>query len=166
MPNPIADPENVTIHFDLEEFKQATPMGTTVVNVRNEPCDIYIGRGNWRGHSGRWGNPFTHVPSKYATTVCKDRNEAVARYANWLHEEIKNDRITPHDLAPLAGKKLGCWCAPELCHGHLLAVAAEAAAEHLLDLERLKDRLRGRVREVREILEELALQPNHKETKK
>jgi hypothetical protein len=65
--------------------------------------DVYIGRGSF------WGNPFVigkdgdrdDVVRKYAEMIC-DNQEMLSR----LHE--------------LRGKNLVCYCAPKLCHGHVL----------------------------------------------
>jgi hypothetical protein len=50
------------------------------------------------------------------------RWRCLADYWHWL------DDLAPHYLAgclaKLRGKQLACWCAPELCHAHVLAVLA------------------------------------------
>lgn len=78
---------------------------TIVVNCQVDASyDIYIGR------PSKWGNPFK-MDSK-AT-----RDQIVAKYEAWLLTQ-------PHLLAALPelkGKRLGCWCAPRLCHGDVLA---------------------------------------------
>ena len=80
---------------------------TKVVNIkthgRKHKDFVYIGRG------GKWGNPF--VIGKDGT-----RDEVVKKYGTWLltqHELLE-------DLINLKGKTLGCWCAPEQCHGDIL----------------------------------------------
>jgi hypothetical protein len=106
----------------------------TVVHCKCEPYDIYIGRGRdpRTGEPGRWGNPFSHRPSRVAgVTAVATREEAIARYAEWLREQIEAERITLVELAALHGRVLGCWCAPELCHGEVLERASAWAAERL-----------------------------------
>lgn len=62
-----------------------------------------------------WGNPF-ELP------VDGDRDTVIANY---------RDYYLPHKpsllgrLAELRGKVLGCWCAPEPCHGDVLASEAD-----------------------------------------
>jgi len=99
----------------------------TVVHCKREPYDIYIGRGRdpRTGEPGRWGNPFSHRPSRVAgVIVVATREEAIARYRRWLWAEIEAARVDLAELTSLHGKALGCWCAPAPCHGEVLAAAA------------------------------------------
>ena len=91
----------------------------SVVHCKREPYDTYIGRGRCprSGKPGRWGNP-------YRIGRDGDRGEVIERYRRWLWAEIEAGRIDPAELAALRGKTLGCWCAPEPCHGEVLAAAA------------------------------------------
>ena len=75
----------------------------SVVNRRREEFDVYIGRGSV------WGNPFV---------IGKDgnRQEVIAKYALWL----KNNQELLGRLPELDGKRLGCFCKPEDCHGDML----------------------------------------------
>lgn len=81
---------------------------TTVVNVRRQPCEVYVGR------PSRWGNPF-HLG------VDGTRDVVVRRYAAWIQTQV--DLLA--QLAELRGKTLGCFCAPALCHGDVLAALAD-----------------------------------------
>ena len=83
-------------------------MKTTVVNKRTHPFDVYIGRGS------KWGNPFR-------IGVHGNREEVCDRYIEWMSTQ-------PHllqALKELKGKRLGCFCAPERCHGDFLAALAD-----------------------------------------
>ena len=83
-----------------------------VVHCKRAPHDVYIGR------PSKWGNPF--VVGRDGT-----RAEVIARYERWLASQPELLAALP----VLAGKTLGCWCAPAPCHGEVLArLAAEAAA--------------------------------------
>lgn len=57
--------------------------------------------------------------------------EAIERYRLHLWAEIRAERLPLERLAALAGKTLGCWCAPGPCHGEVLAAAATWAAAQL-----------------------------------
>ncbi len=100
---------------------------TTVVHVRDiSGYDVYIGRGKCplRGIEGKWGNPFSHKPSAFNIIPCATREEAIARYQDYLLD-------TPElldSLDELRGKRLGCFCRPNdgfggrlMCHGQILA---------------------------------------------
>lgn len=83
-------------------------MKTTVVNVRNSEYDVYCGR------PSVFGNPF--VIGKDGT-----REEVVDKYREW----IKTQPEILNRLDELKGKKLGCFCAPKLCHCNVLAELAD-----------------------------------------
>lgn len=80
-------------------------MRTRVVNIKNEQCDVYIGRGS------KWGNPF-----KMKNNSLEERHRVISEYYQWILEQ----KHLLDELDELDGKKLGCYCAPELCHGDVL----------------------------------------------
>ena len=75
-----------------------------VVHCKRARYDVYIGR------PSRWGNPFQ---------IGRDgtRAQVIARYERWLEEQPELLAALPE----LAGKTLGCWCAPAPCRGEVLA---------------------------------------------
>lgn len=86
-------------------------MVTRVVHCKKEPFDIYIGR------PSKWGNPFSHLEGTLANYHVKSREEAIAKYAEWI-------KIQPHllsSLHELKDKTIACWCKPLACHGDVLA---------------------------------------------
>jgi hypothetical protein len=108
-------------------------MSGAVVHCEQAPYDTYIGRGRdpSTGESGEWGNPYSHRPSRGpGVIVVATVEEAIERYRRHLWVEIRSGRLPLDKLAALAGKTLGCWCAPAPCHGEVfLAAAAWAAAQ-------------------------------------
>lgn len=95
---------------------------TTVVNVRGGKTlfDVYIGRRVRAGkrvyEASPWANPYR---------IGRDgtREEVVAKYRAWLLDRP----VLLARLPELRDKVLGCWCAPELCHGEVLAELANAS---------------------------------------
>lgn len=87
---------------------------TTVVHCKKEKFDVYIGR------PGIWGNPYSHKNDTKAEFVVASRDEAVAKYK----EYILNNPDLLKKLHLLKGKVLGCWCKPQSCHGDILAELA------------------------------------------
>lgn len=85
-------------------------MTTTVVNLRNDPYDVYIGRGS------KWGNPFSHKPGTTARFRVSSRAEAIRRYHEWIIDQPELLAALPE----LVGKRLGCFCKPKACHGDIL----------------------------------------------
>jgi hypothetical protein len=81
------------------------------VHCKRAAHDVYIGR------PSKWGNPF--VIGRAGT-----RDDVIARYEAWLLEQPELVDALPE----LAGKTLGCWCAPRACHGDVLARLANARA--------------------------------------
>lgn len=99
---------------------------TNVVHCKKDAYDVYIGR----GRDGVWGNPYSHknVPgTKWVAT----RDEAIEAYRVWLWQAIRDGAVTLEALAQLHGKTLGCWCAPQRCHGDVLVQAAAWAVAEL-----------------------------------
>ena len=76
----------------------------SVVHWKRGKYDVYIGR------PGPWGNPFEIGKDG-------DRKEVVEKYAEWL---LAQPELVEKAKEELKGKVLGCWCAPNLCHGNIL----------------------------------------------
>lgn len=76
----------------------------TVVHYLKNDYDVYIGR------PSKWGNPF--IIGKDGT-----REEVIQKYKEWI--ETQPDLM--YDLKELKGKRLGCHCKPESCHGDVIA---------------------------------------------
>lgn len=91
-------------------------MSGRVVHCKKEPFDVYIGRGS------KWGNPFTHLPSRHPQVIeqVASREEAIRRFEKWV---VTRPELMA-SLHELHGKTLGCWCDPRPCHGHVLASLA------------------------------------------
>ncbi|ASV43378.1 hypothetical protein [Vibrio phage JSF12] len=87
-------------------------MSTKIVNVKTEEYDVYIGRGS------PLGNPF----SSYG------RLENIRLYhKQYLPAMIESGRISLDYLKSLKGKRLGCHCKPQPCHGDKLVEIIENA---------------------------------------
>lgn len=87
-----------------------------VVHV-NDPAgyDVYIGRAN------RWKRlPASPWANHHKITTDLTREQAIERY----REDLLENRALLAKLPALRGKRLGCWCAPEACHGDVLAEMA------------------------------------------
>lgn len=85
-----------------------------VVNKYKEEYDVYIGRGSL------WGNPFK-------IGADGTREEVIERFRLYLWEQIKAGRISKEQLLGLEGKRLGCFCAPQACHGDIIVKAVQWA---------------------------------------
>jgi hypothetical protein len=96
-----------------------------VVNLKKAPYDVYIGRGS------KWGNPFTHLDNTTAEHRVETREEAIARY----EEYIMSNPTLFNQLPELKGKILGCYCKPQACHGDVLKRLCESHFPEALELE-------------------------------
>lgn len=87
-------------------------MVTRIVNMKDEPYDIYIGRGS------KWGCPYTVIKDRptLAKEIVDTKEEALEKYKAYVlaSPELMNS------LDELEGKTLGCFCKPEKCHGDVL----------------------------------------------
>lgn len=104
------------IHNAAENYKDL------VFNVHhgNVPSDaIYCGRGS------EWGNEFTHLENTKAKWKVRDREEAVIYHKLKLIEDINSGAVDVNKVIALNGKKLVCYCAPQLCHCYNLLAAAK-----------------------------------------
>lgn len=81
---------------------------TRVVHLKRESFDVRIDRAT------KWGNPFR-------IGADGDRATVIAKYAAWVRDQPALMAALPE----LRGKTLGCWCAPLLCHGDVLARLAD-----------------------------------------
>ncbi len=72
-------------------------------NPNTNSFDLYIGRGS------KWSNPFV-------IGVDGDRTEVIEKFRNYLIHESK----LLNSLYELEGKRLGCLCKPQTCHGDVL----------------------------------------------
>ncbi len=85
-----------------------------------EPDNVYIGRAGVVFIDGRrfpprasvWANPF-----KIQATV--SRHDVIAKYEAYIRECIQR-APEQYNIEALRGKRLGCWCHPEPCHGDVL----------------------------------------------
>lgn len=109
------------IHQELPDPEKGK-VPTKVVNVtKTSKYDLYIGRPSKRyGPDAKYGNPFK---------VGKDgtRAQVIHLFENWLRDCIRMGHYTLEFLAELFGQTLGCFCAPEPCHGDVWAYYANWA---------------------------------------
>jgi hypothetical protein len=93
-----------------------------VVNIRQLPYDVYVGRG-----SG-WGNDWSHLAQSLAKYRVASRDEAIRKHAEWF---LSQENMVEQVRRELRGRVLGCYCAPLACHGFTLAAVANASERDL-----------------------------------
>jgi hypothetical protein len=90
-------------------------MPIRVVHCKKEPYDVYIGRPSF------WGNPYSHKEGTTAEFKVETREEAVQKFEEYI--QTRPDML--ERLPQLLNLTLGCWCAPQSCHGDILKKLAE-----------------------------------------
>ena len=60
-----------------------------------------------------WANP-------YKITETQSREQVLKLYLKYIEKKLESDSNLVGELLKLDGKKLGCWCKPECCHGDIL----------------------------------------------
>lgn len=102
-----------------------------VINCWRGPFDIYVGRGSWKGQSSVLGNPFSHHKGTLALYLVGSREEAVSAFEGYARERIKTDPEFRAAILACRGKRLGCWCAPLLCHAEIILKLADELFQEL-----------------------------------
>ncbi len=90
---------------------------TVAVNLLHSPYDVYIGRqgyGKLAHRDGYFGNP-------YKIGVDGTREEVLSKYKDYFVNRTRTDREFYESIMDLKGKRLGCFCKPEACHGDIIA---------------------------------------------
>jgi hypothetical protein len=92
---------------------------TQVVNIAHEDCNVYIGRAG-HGQDGYFGNPH---PVNRMCPICHvihQRGEAIAEFKKDFYRRIMCDTEYLKRVVALKDCVLGCFCAPNACHGDVI----------------------------------------------
>lgn len=92
--------------------------------------NVYIGRGGvvfiekerFPKRGSKFLNPFK---------IGRDgnRDEVLQKYKIYICDKLKEDKKLMDELNKMKGKKIGCWCCPEKCHGDILVEIIETINE-------------------------------------
>lgn len=110
---------------DEVALREVAEAGETVVVTVRGTHDRLIAWAEQRGlyvrvdRRSEWGNPF-EMPAD---------GDRAAVVANYEQHYLPHKPSLLAKLDTLRGKVLGCWCAPEMCHGDVLAKWAEGRGE-------------------------------------
>jgi hypothetical protein len=89
--------------------------------IKNKDENVYIGRKGvifingvrFPLYDSLWANP-------YKITEEQSREQVLKLYSEYIEKKLESDNNLVEELLKLKGKKLGCWCKPECCHGDIL----------------------------------------------
>lgn len=103
------------------KVKYIRPLYNNLQEWMNDENNIYIGRAGvifinnerYPKQSSIFCNPFK---------IGRDgnRNEVLDKYKDYIIKKLDNDINLRNELMKLKDKNLGCWCAPDPCHGNIL----------------------------------------------
>ena len=86
-----------------------------------DPTNAYVGRA---GVVFVDGKRFPEKASPFANPfkIGKDgtRDEVIIKYRDYIIDRLVKSEELVKELLSMRGKNLGCWCAPEPCHGDIL----------------------------------------------
>jgi len=101
-----------------------------VVHCKKSKYDVYIGRPNPSivSPTYKWGNPF--VIGKDG-----DREDVIRKFEEWF---LNQPQLIDTAKRELKGKVLGCWCAPQACHGDVLSRVANSEDDRIPSDEKEK----------------------------
>ena len=108
----------------------ASDSGTIVVNLANDDYDEYIGRGiEYHTHmlaagiapgdEGWLGNPH---PIGWCDRCLEyhTRSGCIEAFKKDFYQKVEADSAFRTQVISLSGKRLGCYCKPEACHGDII----------------------------------------------
>jgi hypothetical protein len=103
------------------KVKYIRPRYNNLFEWTQDENNIYIGRKGiifidnkrFPENSSPFANPFK---------IDKDgsREEVLIKYKEYIIKKLNKDEQLVEELKALKGKRLGCWCCPEPCHGNIL----------------------------------------------
>ena len=108
------------------KVKSIRPKYDNLEKWMKDENNVYIGRRgivfikNENGQKERFPkvDSIWHNPFKIKGDMT--REDVILKYKEYIEDKLKNDESLRESLVKLKGKKLGCWCKPEKCHGDVL----------------------------------------------
>lgn len=93
-------------------------VATRVVNIHKDSFDVYIGRRS----QGYFGNPcrIGHVCDR-CKNLHRDAASTLPCFESYFRERVSSDNEFRLRVLRLRDKALGCHCAPNPCHGEIIA---------------------------------------------
>lgn len=120
------------VYIEKIGVKETKVVNVSVKNIRpqysnlyqwilDKETNVYIGRARivfidgirYPFEDSMWANP-------YKITETQSREQVLKLYRAYIEEKLKSNPELVKELIKLDGKKLGCWCKPECCHGDIL----------------------------------------------
>jgi len=103
------------------KVKYIRPEYNNLKEWMNDNENIYIGRaGVVFIDNQRFPLKSSNFANPYKIGKDGNREKIIIKYKKYIINKLKDDDNLQKELLELRGKKLGCWCYPEICHGNIL----------------------------------------------
>ena len=118
--NNVDNVDNVTYVTNVS-VKNIRPRYENLQKWIEDDNNVYIGRKGvvfidkirYPPKDSIWANP-------YKISENMPREKVLVMYKLYIEEKLQKNPNLITELLKLKGKKLGCWCKPECCHGDIL----------------------------------------------
>ena len=105
---------------DITSVVKVAYIRPTYDNWMEDPDHIYIGRkGIVFVNKERYPKKDSIWANIFKIDKNTNRDQVIQLYESYIREKIEKEGLQ-QELLKLEGKKLGCWCYPEKCHGGVL----------------------------------------------
>jgi hypothetical protein len=95
--------------------------------VNDDENNVYIGRAGVvfiedkkTGKKERFPKQASEFQNPFKIGKDGTRDEVIDKFRKYIVAKLGSDSNLKDALLKMEGKKLGCWCAPEPCHGNVL----------------------------------------------
>ena len=109
------------------KVKYIRPKYNNLKEWMNDPNNVYIGRAGVvfitneeTGNKERFPKSSSEFANPFKVGKDGTREEVIEKYKNYITKKLEEDILLQEELLKMKSKHLGCWCAPEPCHGNIL----------------------------------------------
>lgn len=103
-------------------------MKTSVVNLKYSKYDVYIGR-KGHGKDGYFGNPIIIGRRCICGMFHCHPGGTIDCFTEYFYKRLAHDPLFKERVEQLRGKRLGCFCKPDPCHGDVIVEYLEDPEE-------------------------------------
>ena len=105
---------NVKVKYIRPEYKDLKEWTSDSNNVYiGRRGIVFVNKERYPKNDSIWANPF-RIKGEIT------REDAINKYRKYMEKRLESEEELRSKLLELRGKKLGCWCCPESCHGDVL----------------------------------------------
>lgn len=103
------------------KVKYIRPKWDNLEEWMKDPNNVYIGRaGVIFINKQRFPKKASNFANPFKIGKNGTREEVIDKYREYIMLKLDNDISLQQELISMKNKNLGCWCSPDMCHGHVL----------------------------------------------